>query len=52
VQTSGLDDLHTELHAKSYRYMNPGIETKEWGTREMCVVDPSNNRIYFSEAIA
>ena len=52
VQMSGLDDLHAELHAKNYRYMNPGIETREWGTREMCVVDPSNNRIYFSEAIA
>lgn len=52
VQMSGLDDLHAELHAKNYRYMNPGIETREWGSREMCVVDPSNNRIYFSEAIA
>lgn len=52
VQMSGLDDLHAELHAKNYRYMNPGIETREWGAREMCVVDPSNNRIYFSEAIA
>lgn len=51
IETSGLDDLHRELKAKRYRYMNPGIQTQEWGTREMTVVDPFNNRIVFSERI-
>jgi uncharacterized glyoxalase superfamily protein PhnB len=52
VDMTGLDDLHEELNAKHYRYMNPGIQTQDWGTREMMVVDPFNNRLYFSERIS
>lgn len=52
IETSGLDDLLAELAAKKYRYMNPGIQTQEWGTREMLVVDPFNNRLYFSERMS
>lgn len=51
VQMTGVDDLHKELAAKGYRYMNPGIQTQEWGTRELCVVDPSGNQVIFSERI-
>src|SRR5579859_401344 len=49
VDTTGVDDLLDELKAKHYRYMNPGIQDQEWGTRELGVVDPSGNKIYFSE---
>lgn len=52
VEVSGLEELHRELGAKSYRYMNPAIETKEWGTREVCVLDPSCNQLIFSERIS
>lgn len=52
VKVTGLDELHRELQSKNYKYMNPGIEATGWGTREMCVVDPANNRLYFSEDIA
>ena len=52
VETENLDDLHRELRAKNYRYMNPGIQTQEWGTREMTVVDPFNNKVVFSERVA
>jgi catechol 2,3-dioxygenase-like lactoylglutathione lyase family enzyme len=52
VEVSGVDELHREFVDKRYRYMNPGVETKEWGTRECCVVDPSGNQIIFSERIA
>jgi hypothetical protein len=31
--------------------MNPGLQTQEWGRRDLCVVDPFNNRIIFSETI-
>jgi hypothetical protein len=31
--------------------MNPGIATTEWGTRDVCVIDPFNNRIVFSERV-
>jgi len=49
IEMTGIDDLHEELKAKNYRYMNPGIQDQEWGTRELCVVDPSSNKLYFSE---
>jgi uncharacterized glyoxalase superfamily protein PhnB len=49
VRMEGVDQLHAELAAKNYRYMNPGIQEQEWGTRDLTVVDPFNNRIIFSE---
>lgn len=52
IEVNGVDELHRDLTAKSYRYMNPGIETREWGTREVCVVDPSGNQLIFSERLA
>ncbi|MDP9017138.1 MAG: VOC family protein [Candidatus Eremiobacteraeota bacterium] len=52
VQMSGIEEFHRTLLAKNYRYMNPGIEVTEWGTREVCVVDPFNNQIVFSEQVA
>lgn len=47
-----VEALHAELQAKHYKYMNPGVDTTEWGTRDVCVIDPFNNRIVFSEPIA
>lgn len=52
IQIEGVDDLLSELRAKKYRYMNPGIQEQEWGTRELTVVDPCNNRIIFSERVS
>ncbi len=52
VQMSGIEEFHLSLLAKNYRYMNPGIALTEWGTREVCVVDPFNNQIVFSEQVA
>ncbi|HYK52372.1 MAG TPA: glyoxalase superfamily protein, partial [Candidatus Eremiobacteraceae bacterium] len=49
VDMVGVDALHEELKARRYRYMNPSIQDQEWGTRELCVIDPSGNKIYFSE---
>jgi len=49
VETTGVDDLLDELKAKHYRYMNPGIQDQEWGTRELTVVDPASNKVCFSE---
>jgi uncharacterized glyoxalase superfamily protein PhnB len=48
---TGVEELHQRLAAKKYRYMNPGIQTQEWGTREVCVVDPFGNQLIFSERI-
>ena len=37
---------------RKYRYMNPGIQEQEWGTRELSVIDPFGNHLTFSEPIA
>jgi hypothetical protein len=29
--------------------MNPGIQTQEWGARELTVYDPFSNQVTFSE---
>jgi uncharacterized glyoxalase superfamily protein PhnB len=49
VRTQGLDKLHSELTAKGYGYMRPGIEPTPWGARLMEVVDPFGNRLRFHE---
>ncbi|MBA2126948.1 glyoxalase/bleomycin resistance/extradiol dioxygenase family protein [Hyphomicrobium methylovorum] len=46
----GVDDIvayRTEIMAKGYKYMRPGIEDTPWGTSEMKVMDPSFNRLTF-----
>jgi len=47
----GIEALHAELRDKHYKYMNPGIDITEWGTRDVCVIDPFGNRIVFSEPV-
>jgi uncharacterized glyoxalase superfamily protein PhnB len=51
VELYGIEDLHRELASKGYKYMNPVIQTREWGTRELGVIDPCGNQIIFSERI-
>ena len=51
IDMRGLDEPHTELRAKLYRYMNAGIQEQEWGRRELTVYDPFGNRLIFSEPI-
>jgi catechol 2,3-dioxygenase-like lactoylglutathione lyase family enzyme len=51
IDMDGVDAYHAELKAKNYRYVNPGVQTQEWGTREMCVVDPAGNQLIFSEQV-
>lgn len=51
VDMTGVRELHAELAAKRYKYMNPGIQEQEWGTREFTVYDPVGNHITFREPI-
>jgi len=51
IEITGVNELHRELQAKNYRFMNPGISETEWGTRDMGVIDPVGNRLTFSERI-
>jgi Glyoxalase superfamily protein len=41
-------ELHAELHAKDYPFLNPGIEPAPGG-REMQLIDPFSNRLRFFE---
>ena len=50
IDMTGIDELHAELAAKKYKYMNAGIVEQEWG-RELCVYDPFGNRLIFNERI-
>ncbi|GAC1573789.1 MAG: glyoxalase superfamily protein [Candidatus Elarobacter sp.] len=52
IIVTGVDDLHRELGARAYRYADPAVETTEWGTRDVTVVDPFGNRLTFSEPVA
>jgi uncharacterized glyoxalase superfamily protein PhnB len=49
VRMKGIDALHTELTAKKYKYLRPGVEIVPWNARQMQVVDPFGNRIRFQE---
>lgn len=48
VYMSGIRAFHAELEARNYRYMKPGLETREWGL-EVMVTDPFRNHIRFME---
>lgn len=52
IETTDLDALHVELASKRYRYVQPGIETTPWGTRDMSVKDPFGNRLTFTTTIS
>jgi uncharacterized glyoxalase superfamily protein PhnB len=49
VDMQGVEELHQELTAKNYKYLRPGIQDMEWGTRNVTVSDPFGNRISFNE---
>ena len=48
IETRGVAELHAELHAKDYPFLNPGIEPAPGG-REMQLIDPFSNRLRFFE---
>ena len=52
IETSELDDYHSELASKNYKYARPGIEKMPWGTRDMSVNDPFGNRLTFTSGIS
>ena len=51
VNMRGVEALHRELEAKSYRYMRPGLNKTPWGTLETGVIDPFGNHIRFCERL-
>ena len=49
ITATGVDELRDELAAKDYRYLKPGVEITEWGTKVMQLTDPFGNRLRVSE---
>ncbi|WP_028596425.1 glyoxalase superfamily protein [Paenibacillus assamensis] len=49
ILVSDLEDFHRTLVSKNYKYSRPEIETTEWGTQEVCVIDPFGNKLTFVE---
>ena len=47
---SGLKEYHSQLLAKEYKYMRPGINTTPWNSETLCmeVIDPFGNRLTFT----
>lgn len=48
VPVTGIDELHSELAAKGFRYAKPSIQSTGWG-EVLEVADPFGNRIRFCE---
>lgn len=48
IPMQGAEDFHTELSARTWRLLRPGIEERPWG-RELGLIDPFNNRLTFCE---
>ena len=49
VETTGVDEYHSELASRDYPFLNPGIEPGPGGGREMQLIDPFSNRLRFFE---
>lgn len=51
IEVNDIAGFHEQLKAKNYDYLNPGIETQPWNTREVSVKDPFGNRLTFYEVL-
>ena len=49
IEMEGIAAFHQELSGRAYSYARPGLETTPWGTTELDVKDPFDNRLVFSE---
>lgn len=51
IRITGIEELYAELQQKNYHYLKPGLETMDWGTRELWLTDPFGNKLRFSERL-
>lgn len=52
IECTGVREYQQSLLAKRYKNARPGVHEQEWGTREMSISDPFNNKLIFWEPIA
>ncbi len=46
IHWNDISQFHSQ--PKDYKYFKPAIETTEWGTREVSLIDPFGNHIVFT----
>jgi len=49
IEVCAINEFHSKLASKKYRYARPGLERTPWGSKECTVTDPFGNRIIFFE---
>ncbi|WP_249305829.1 glyoxalase superfamily protein [Lederbergia citrea] len=49
ISVKNIEELHTRLLSKKYKYARPGLEDTPWNTKEITIGDPFGNRIIFYE---
>ncbi|WP_438351916.1 glyoxalase superfamily protein [Paenibacillus sp. FA6] len=49
VEVDHINNLHTKLISKKYKYARPGLEDEH---KEMCIKDPFGNQITFFEKVS
>lgn len=50
IEYEGVRQLHAEISAKRYKYLNPGLcEDPYWKTTVLRLIDPFGNRLEFGE---
>jgi hypothetical protein len=52
IRVDELERYHAELLAKPYKYARPGLDDREWGTREMTIGDGFGNKLIFYRPLA
>ncbi len=51
VECAGIEEYHSELIAKQYKYNRPGLEMQFWGAKSVTVHDPFGNKLEFFERV-
>jgi uncharacterized glyoxalase superfamily protein PhnB len=47
IETPDVDAYQQRLLAKKFKFARPGVEEQPWGSREMTISDPFDNRLTF-----
>jgi uncharacterized glyoxalase superfamily protein PhnB len=51
IEVHAIEELHSILLSKNYKYAKPGLEKTPWNTKEVRVTDPFGNRLTFYQPV-
>ncbi|UHA73451.1 glyoxalase superfamily protein [Paenibacillus sp. 481] len=49
ISITGIEHFHQALRSQNHAYSRPEIETTEWNTKEVRLIDPFGNKLTFFE---